>query len=48
MARNYLAEAVKKYPITATPPLEDNYTNGAAYQQDLEEFQSHCDAIVAC
>ena len=47
MARNYLVKAIQKYPITATPPLEDNYTNGATYQWDLKEFQRHCDAIVA-
>ena len=47
MARNYQAEAIQKYPVTAAAPLEDNYTNEAAYQQDLEEFQRQHATVVA-
>ena len=47
MARNYQVEAIQKFPITAAPPLEDNYTNDAAYQWGSEEFQRQHAAIVA-
>ena len=47
MARNYQAEAVQKFPVTAAPPLKDNYTDNATYQWDSEEFQRQCAAIVA-
>ena len=47
MARNYQVEAVQKYPITTVAPLEDNYTDEAAYQQDLKEFQRQHAAVVA-
>src|SRR5260370_40668766 len=48
MARNYQVEAVQKFPITAAPPLKDNYTDDAAYQWDSKEFQRQCTAVVAC
>ena len=47
MARNYQAEAIQKFPITAAPPLEDNCMDDAAYQQDSKEFQRQRAAIVA-
>src|SRR5260370_23156531 len=47
MARNYQAEAIQKFPITAAPPFEDNYMDDAAYQWDSEEFQRQHAAIVA-
>ena len=47
MARNYQVEAIQKYPVTAAPPLEDNYTDDATYQWDLEEFQRQCATVVA-
>src|SRR5260370_22318060 len=48
MARNYQAEAIQKFPVTAAPPLKDNYTDNATYQWDSEEFQRQHAAVVSC